>query len=83
MRAIQDPTHACPPICEASYLYFNKKWREDNKLDHYGASCDFDYTYGYNLGPGLAQKNDEYRQFAVANYVNSAADLQVVLTRRK
>ncbi len=82
MRAVQDPTHAWPPVCEASYLYFNKKWREDNKLDHYAIKADFDFTYGYSLHPLLHQKNDEYRQFAVANYVNSVTDLQAVLTRR-
>jgi hypothetical protein len=82
MRAVQDPTHAWPPVCEASYLYFNKKWREDNKLSHYPITCDFDFGYGYNLHPGLHQKNGEYRDFAVANYINSVMDLQVVLTRR-
>ncbi|HXU06347.1 MAG TPA: class I SAM-dependent methyltransferase [Polyangia bacterium] len=82
MRAVQDPTHAWPPVCDATYLYFNKKWMQDNKLDHYAIHCDFDFSYGYNLNPGLGPKNEEYRQFAVANYVNSVTDLQVVLTRR-
>ena len=82
MRSVQDPTHAWPPVCEASYLYLGKKWREDNKLTHYPFTCDFDFTYGYNLHPSLSQKNDEYRQFAVANYVNSAMDLVANLTRR-
>jgi hypothetical protein len=81
-RSIQDPTHAWPPVCEASYLYFNKKWREDNKLSHYPIKCDFDFGYGYNLHPDLTIKNGEYRDFAVKNYVNSVMDLQVVLTRR-
>jgi hypothetical protein len=82
MRSIQDPTHAWPPLCEASFLYFNKKWREDNKLTHYALTCDFDFAYGYSLHPQFAQKNDEMRQFAVANYVNAVMDVQVTLTRR-
>jgi SAM-dependent methyltransferase len=32
MRSVQDFTHQWPPICETSYLYFNKGWREQNKL---------------------------------------------------
>lgn len=41
-RSVQDPTHKWPPFCENSFLYLNKKWRVDNKLDHYlGITCDF------------------------------------------
>lgn len=83
IRAIQDFTHAWPPVCEASFLYFNKKWREDNKLDHYGVSCDFDFTYGYNLSPDLNVKSDDYKYFAVKNYVNSISDVFVNLTKRE
>lgn len=82
MRAIQDPTHEWPPVCEASFLYFNKKWREDNKLDHYNIKSDFDYTYGYSIHPQWIPRNDETKQFAVANYINAVADLQVTLTKR-
>lgn len=42
-RAVQDPTHKWPPFAETSFLYFNKKWRVNNKLDHYlGITCDFE-----------------------------------------
>lgn len=33
MRCWQDPTHT-RAISEASFLYFNKDWRVQNKLDH-------------------------------------------------
>ena len=41
VRAVQDPTHKWPPISENSYFYWDKEWREMNKLDHYPINCDF------------------------------------------
>src|SRR5690349_21817072 len=56
MRAWQDPTHQ-RAISEASFLYLNKQWRIDNKLDHYPVSCDFDFNYGYVLTPEWQTRN--------------------------
>ncbi len=81
-RAVQDPTHAWPPVCEASYLYFNKKWRDDNKLDHYPIVCDFDFTCGYGIDGEVSLRAEEFQRFAVKHYINSVLDLQVVLTKR-
>lgn len=83
-RAVQDYTHEWPPVCEESYLYFNKAWREANKLTHgkYALKCDFDYGYGYNLDAEVAQRNMEYQQFAIKHYSRSVYDLHVTLTRR-
>jgi hypothetical protein len=83
-RALQDATHEWPPIVAGSYLYFNKKWREDNKLQHgfYDIGCDFDYTYGFGLSPDVAARNPEYQAFAVANYKNAVTDLHVTLTKK-
>ncbi len=81
-RAIQDPTHAWPPVCEASYLYFNKKWRDDNKLSHYPIVADFDFTLGYGLDAEVSLRNEEHQRYAVKHYINSVLDLQVVLTKR-
>jgi len=81
MRCFQDPTHY-RAISEASYLYLNKKWREDNKLDHYPVKCDFDYTYGYNLDPALANRNIEFQQLAIKNDINAVSDIIVTLMKR-
>lgn len=81
-RAFQDPTHQWPPIVEASYLYFNRKWREENQLDHYPIHCDFDFTYGYQIDNPWASRAQEAKDFALRHYVNVAADLHVVLTKR-
>lgn len=83
-RACQDFTHAWPPVFAESFLYFNKKWREDNKLTHglYAMKCDFDFGYGFNIEQDMAVKSQEVQQFAMKHYVNVATDLQVTLTKR-
>lgn len=83
MRAWQDPTHK-RAICEASFLYFNKKWREDNKLNHgdYDIKSDFDFSYGYMLTPDWATRNQEARDFAIRHYCNVVSDIQIILTKK-
>jgi SAM-dependent methyltransferase len=83
MRAWQDPTHK-RAISEASFLYFNRKWREDTLTDHYlQIKCDFDFTYGYVVSPEWGNRSQEARDFAIKHYINVVNDLQVVLTKRK
>ena len=86
MRAIQDATHEWPPICEASFLYYNKNWLKDTKLDLiYPIKCDFDFSYGYALD-GQSQftnRNEEAKQFAIRNYTNVVSDLIINLIKRK
>ena len=82
MRAIQDPTHAWPPVAPASYLYFNKQWRADNHLDHYPVTCDFDFTYADMIDVPWSLRSNEARDFAVRHYINVATDLHVHLTKR-
>lgn len=82
MRSIQDPTHQWPPVAESSFLYFNKNWRDDNKLAHYGINCDFDFGYGYSVDPEVSVRNQEYQQFAVKYYNNAIMDLFVTLTKK-
>lgn len=80
-RAWQDPTHV-RPILESTFLYTNKKWREDNKLSHYPTKADFDFTYGYSFFPQWLLRNEEARNFALTHYRNVASDIHVTLTRR-
>ena len=81
MRSIQDPTHV-RSICEATFLYFNKGWRDSQKLDHYGIKSDFDFTYGYNVAPEWANRSEEARVFAMRHYINVINDIHVILTKR-
>ena len=83
MRSIQDYTHEWPPVAETSFLYFNKGWREQNKLQHYlDATCDFDFVYGHLLDAETTARGDEQRQFWVRHYANAVSDLSVTLTKR-
>lgn len=83
-RATQDFTHAWPPISEESYIYFNKAWRELNKLTHgfYDVKCDFDFTYGYAVDNVWATKHEERRLHGMKHYWNVINDLWVTLIKR-
>lgn len=80
-RAWWDPTHH-RAISEQSFLYLNKQWRIDNKLDHYPVSCDFDFSYGYILEPEWQNRNQEAQAFAIKHYNNVVTDIQVQLVKR-
>jgi SAM-dependent methyltransferase len=81
MRAFQDPTHV-RGICESTFLYFNKGWRDANKLDHYQIVSDFDFTYGYQVSPEWATRSEDARVFAMKHYINVINDIHVILTKR-
>jgi SAM-dependent methyltransferase len=81
MRAWQDPTHT-RAISDATFLYYNKGWREANKLDHYPITCDFDYSYGYDFTPDWAMRSEEAKAFAVRHYTNVVMDIQAVLKKK-
>ena len=84
-RAIQDFTHAWPPICEQSYFYFDRNWREINKLTHgdYDMKCDYNfqiyYAWADNVWPN---KNEEARNFAIKHHKDVVADLIVDMQKR-
>ncbi len=79
-RAIQDPMAEWPPLGEQSFLYFNRKFREDNKI-RVGKS-NFDFVYGYTLDPETITRPDDTRPFWIKHYTNSILDLQVVLEKK-
>lgn len=81
VRAIQDPTHV-RGISEQTFLYFNQDWLKSVNIDHYNIKADFDFTYGYLLHPDIANRSEEFRAFAVAHYVNSVTDIQVIMTKK-
>lgn len=80
-RAFQDPTHR-RFIPEATYLYANKGWRDQNKLNHYNVCADFDFTYSYSVVQEWAMRDENARQFAMKHYVGVIQDLQSFLTKR-
>jgi hypothetical protein len=83
VRAIQDPTAEWPPISEQSFLYFNKQFREDNRIPGRERwKSDFDFVYGYQFEAETQNRPDEARAHWVKHYNNAINDLQLVLTRR-
>ena len=81
VRAWQDPTHV-RAISEFTFMYFNKEWRKNNKLEHYPITCDFDFSYGYILNGDWVNRSEEARQFAFRHYTNCINDIQVTMTKR-
>lgn len=81
MRAWQDPTHT-RAISDATFFYLNKNWRDINMLDHYGVTCDFDFTYGHAYEQEWESKHDEARGVAVKRYNNVVNDIHCFLTKR-
>lgn len=79
-RGIQDPFLAWPPLCEQSFLYFNKGWREANGVPP--MNCDWDFGYGYQIDAETANRNAETQAFWIKHYANTVNDVQVVLTKR-
>lgn len=81
-RAYGDLTHQWPPVSEFWYYYLLKSWREANAPHNDAYTCDFDVTWGYALRPDLAVRNEEFQQFALANYKEAATDLIATLVKR-
>ncbi|MEK7493608.1 MAG: hypothetical protein AAB630_00465 [Patescibacteria group bacterium] len=79
IRAWQDPTHK-QAISEATWLYYNKAWREANKLAHYPITCNFDIIQmvAFFNSP-WDKKTEEARQFAQQHYFNAVSDILIEL----
>mgnify|MGYP000014697129 CR=1 FL=1 len=82
IRAWQDPTHK-RAISEATFLYFNRQWREVNRLDHYSIKSNFDFNYGYDMNPEWASRAQSARDFAIKHYTNVVNDIHVVLEKKQ
>jgi hypothetical protein len=80
-RGIQDYRYEFPCITEQSFMYFNKGWRESNKLE-LNLKCDFDFTYGYTAEPETAARSDDSRSFYIKHYNNTILALHLILTKR-
>ena len=70
-----------PPICEQSFLYFNKSWRLLNNLESRGIKADFEFNYGYILDPEIASRSIEVQSRRVKNEWNTVQRIQATLTK--
>lgn len=79
-RAFWDPTHT-RYIHEAAYLYLNRKWRTENKLEHYMPDVDFEIISvdGMLLPEEVMMRPEEYQTHARTFWFNVVNDLRVVL----
>ncbi len=81
-RAYGDMTHQWPPVSEFAYFYLNKAWRDANAPHCDAYTCDFGPPMmGHNLRPDLNVRNEEYKQFAVANWKEAAQDLVCTISK--
>ena len=80
-RALGDPTHT-RSIVEESFYYYNKEWRDVNKLSHYGIVCDFDARMSYYIENELTLKSEEVRKKAFKRDWDSILDIYIELTKR-
>lgn len=83
-NAVQDYATAWPPLCEASFCYFDKKQRESIGItgETRQIKCDFEVGFGYDVPADIAGKNEETRSFQIKHYANVITSLNVVLTKR-
>ncbi len=80
-RAVADPTHQWPPIVEQSYLYFNRRWRQDNKLDHYPIGCNFEFEMQYVFNPDVSFPDETSQGQGTLHYLNVVDDLRILLRK--
>lgn len=81
IRAFQDYTHI-RPISENTFLYFNKKWINDNKLNHYNIACDFNIIgIKYRYSAEWQYKSKETLEWARKHYWNVVLDIEVYLRK--
>jgi len=79
--AYGDPTHKWPPMSPWYPLYLNKGWRDAN-APHTGYICDFDYVLSGSWEQNIEGRNQQYKEFAMSNWINNWRDLIVTLTKR-
>lgn len=81
-RAYGDLTHQWPPVSEFWWYYLSKDWRAGNAPHNDGYTCDFECVWGYGMRPDIAARNQEYQQYAMANYKEAITDMHCTLTKR-
>jgi hypothetical protein len=86
--AYGDPTHQWPPVSEFWFFYLSRAWREENaphtdrKYWPPGFDCDLEATWYFGLNGALAPRNEEFKQFAAANYRDAVLEINATLTKR-
>lgn len=81
-RAFQDPTHQ-RFITEPTFLYFTKKWRKMNRLEHYPVKCDFDIVkIDHAVSDAMNGKSQDAVTYQAMHMINIVNDIMVTLKKR-
>ncbi len=81
-RGYQDPTHRRFFVQETFY-YFNKEFRDINKLDHYGVTCDFGLNVNPIVDQALTLRHPEAATRMIQHEWNRVLDWQARLQSKK
>lgn len=79
-RAFMDPTHT-RFISEMSFFYFDKEWRQREKLDHYPITADFEAGFRYITEEEITDDDVDF-ELAVKHDWNVVNDIMVQLVKR-
>lgn len=83
IRATQDFTHV-RSISENTFLYFTKKWIDNNKLSHYNINCDFNIdSIKYIYYPEWAIRAKQVQEYARQHHWNVVMDIDIVMRALK
>lgn len=79
-RAYGDPTHE-RYLVDMSFYYYNKEWRESQKLTQMGINCNFDCIFSYYISNEMTLKSEEIRNKSFIHDWNAIDDLMVEMTK--
>lgn len=83
VRAMQDYTHK-RFISEATFLYFNKQWMTENRLEHYDVKCNFAIlSTKFLFQPEWNSRSDDAKEYARKHSINVVDDIEVILSAIK
>lgn len=80
-RAMGDLTHSAHPVSEMWFYYLDFNWRASNAPHNDFYKCNFACTWGYSMRNDLLSRNQEYQQFALANFKGAAQDTICTMTK--
>lgn len=77
----RDPTH-CRVITDNTFHYFNKKWRDNSGLSHYGILSNFEVVlHSYEFYSDMLTKTEEQKAKGVRFNNNVIANITTRLTK--
>ena len=85
-RYYGDPTHK-EPFSEMGFYYLSKEWRMGNaphadiEINPNGYNCNFQAVWGNGMHPAVAQRSQDFQQFATAWFKEAIQDLHATLTK--